>query len=79
MFEIGRSYVFFTCDHVDDGVGSQGGVVVAIDGPLIKVERIAGVFDIINTHAPQFVRAELLKRDLRDDGIPDDLIAQPTP
>lgn len=63
MFEIGKQYLFFTCDDPTEGVGQQGGKVVAIDGPLIKIERRGEVLDIVNTHAPQFVRAERLNYD----------------
>lgn len=83
MFEVGRNYIFFTCDDLNEGVARQGGKVIEVDGPLIKVSHgVPDVFDILNTHAPQFVRAELINYDPlvdEDDDIPDDLIAQPKP
>jgi hypothetical protein len=82
MFEVGRQYLFFACDNLEDGVGQQAGTIVAIDGPLLKVSRSWGTVEIINSHSPQFVRAEMLDFDAssnNDDDIPDDLIAPPTP
>jgi hypothetical protein len=55
MFEVGRRYRITTSDH--DGTGYSSATVAAWEAPLLKVERL-GSYEIINTAAPQFVRAE---------------------
>lgn len=80
MFEIGRTYRFFTMsDDYEDGVTYISGKVTAVALPLIKVEHSESDVEIINTHAPQFVRAELLSEDRGrpSEDIPDDLLAPP--
>ncbi len=54
LFTIGTRYNFVRVDH--DGHTSWTGIVTAIDGPLLQVDR-AGRTEIVNTHSHAFYSA----------------------
>lgn len=61
MFEVGKSYVFYT---IEDGVESNSSwQVVSIDMPLIQIRNGYSPDRIVNTSSPMFVRAEVSKHD----------------
>jgi hypothetical protein len=59
MFEVGKSYRIHWNEGGDDGVWQTVVDVIEVDGPLIKVKQ-PGTREIINTHSPNFFKAELV-------------------
>lgn len=61
MFEVGKSYVFYTIEGGDES--SSSWQVTSVDMPLIKIRNGYSPDRIVNTSSPMFIRAEPSKHD----------------